>query len=62
MFGDILRRGIGMEDLQPLQQPMQLPQGVGMPLGFQNMNFGMSPQKADMYGQFNNPMMFLRRQ
>lgn len=61
MFGDILRRGIGMEDMQG-QQPLQQPMPPMMPLGFQNMNFGMSPQKADVYGQFNNPMMFLRRQ
>lgn len=57
MLGDILRKGLVGEEMQG-QMPMQMPIGLSGALmaGAQPM-----PQQADMFGQYNNPMMFLRR-
>ena len=72
MFGDLLRKGLGEEDMQgqspaqfgrpqnPYMQPQPMPQ---MPMfgGGTGQGFSPTPQGPDLYGQYNNPFMFLRR-
>ena len=63
MFGDMLRQGLSPQ-IEQQGQP-QIPamglQGALM-TGLMPQGFQMSPQQSDVYGQYNNPMMFLRRQ
>lgn len=64
MFGELLRKGLGIDQPQDVN-PMQ-PQEIGLQgalmAGMQPyQGMQMSPQQADMFGQYNNPMMFLRR-
>lgn len=63
MFGDMLRNGLGLQQEQqqavnPMPAQMMGFQGALMAGG---QGFQMSPQSSDMFGQYNNPMMFLRR-
>ena len=70
MFGDLLRKGLGMgqelDGESGLQQP-NVQSGFGQ---FLNQSlfkpqamrgFGQTPQGPDMYNQYNNPLMFLRK-
>jgi hypothetical protein len=71
MFGEFLRKSLGLnqEAAQPemgqdgqglqQQQPAQS-QYMQMPMPF-GQKFSMTPQGPDVYGQYNNPLMFLRR-
>lgn len=70
MLKNILLKGIGQDLQQPtdmqqvdVQQPMQQsPMPYPMPfMGMPQGGFEQSPQRPDMFGQYNNPMMFLRR-
>lgn len=66
-LADMLRKGIGMPLDQPQEQQdmaMQQPMGLqgALMYGMQPQGFQMSPQQGDIFGQYNNPMMFLRRQ
>lgn len=65
MLGDFLRKGlVGDQDAQAADAAV-MPGFMGLQgalmSGMQGKGFQMSPQQADMFGQYNNPMMFLRR-
>lgn len=70
MFGDLLRKGLGigqeLDNESGMQQPSTAPgfgqfmsQSLFRPSG--NMPLGQTPQGPDVYNQYNNPLMFLRK-
>lgn len=63
MLGDMLRKGLGLEQEMQGFNPMQqsIPIGLQGALMAGSQGFDMSPQRPDMFGQYNNLMMFSRR-